>query len=172
MRELSTPTLPTFISSCLNLISINQENRAACSSVSLSESVLAAFCELVCLYPSAFKPFVSRIQMLLLSWLAPILSCLDARNPSSAESDPSFASPMLCHKGRQLFVRLHMSASKGALNEEWNGAHRTLAAEFTETANYVFRSVDEGWKPSAISPENHSRLEDKAGKSSRQNLGL
>ena len=141
MRELSTPTLPTFMTSCLGLFTVQGP---AESFVPVFESVLSAFHELLYRYPTTLRPFAPRIHHLLLPMLAPTSSSVEDGEDGLPVRTISLTNPSLCVKARQLFVRLHFSAAKGMAGDEWLAAYRAVEAEITGTADLVFRSLRRG----------------------------
>ena len=136
-RELSTPILPAFITTCLDSI---DPKGIGYSSQRLLESIFSAFSELIPLYPSTFRPYATRIQRVLLLFLAPISSA-DHRSYVTYQCR---ISPAICRAGRRLFVRLHFCASKGVVQDEWAAAFNAVRGEFHETADLVFRAVLDG----------------------------
>ena len=144
VRELSTPTLPTFMTSCLGLFTTQSCKGSAEGSIPVLESVLSAFHELLCHYPTTLRPFAARIHHLLLPMLAPISSSVKDAEDGLPVRAIGLSNTSLCIKARQLFVRLHFSVAKGTAGDEWLAAYRAVEAETTETADLVFRSLRRG----------------------------
>jgi pre-rRNA-processing protein RIX1 len=135
VREITTPTLPTFITSCLNLISARSKSQIVSSS--LEEVVFQSFAILVPRHTTIYRPFVSQIRPILRPYLAP------------TSFDGSFVSMELKQSARRLDVILHQTAPKNTGGEEWAKAVRELVRDTHSTADLVFRAVIEDWESSS-----------------------
>ena len=136
VREVTTPTLPTFLASCLNLIAPKSAAKRGDVPLSLTEAVFCAFAALLPRYPTLFRPEVTRIRLAARSYLAP------------TQSD-SFAPSSLRGSARRLVVLLHLAAVKNAGGEEWSKAVRNTIQHIHVTADKVFRAVIEDWESAA-----------------------
>ncbi|KAH7321628.1 rRNA processing/ribosome biogenesis-domain-containing protein [Rhexocercosporidium sp. MPI-PUGE-AT-0058] len=136
VREITTPTLPTFVTSCLNLISTSSKKVSA-GPASLEEVVFQSFAMLVPRHTAIFRPFVSQIRVAVRPFLAP------------TSSDGFFTSSSLRNSARRLSVILHQTAAKNTSGEEWGKAVRGLIKDIHMTADHVFRAVVEDWESSA-----------------------
>ena len=130
---MTTPLLPSFISSCLNLVSLrdSQTSKASVKSVKLLPVVLESFNLLLPYHPATFRPFSARIHELLLSFLTDSTVSIEVKS-----------------QGRELFTTLHYCAAKNAATSEWENACQSLLASVHATADQVFRAVLEDWESS------------------------
>lgn len=136
VREITTPTLPTFVTSCLNLLSTSSKRHSA-DLTSLEEVVFQSFTMLVPRHTAIFRPFASQIRVAIRPFLAP------------TSSDSFFASSSLRNSARRLVVVLHQTAAKNTSAEEWGKAVRALVKDVHVTADHVFRAVVEDWESAA-----------------------
>lgn len=134
MREITTPTLPTFIQSSINLLSKATSTKSLENTSPLANAVLDSFATLLPRHPTLFRPMAYQIRNLIRPLLAPTVS--DSRYVTSETS----------HKARDLAVLLHNTASKNTSGEEWGKAVRILSKEVHVTADQVFRAVVEDWE--------------------------
>lgn len=144
LREITTPSLPTFIANCLRSFSDSKGG----FSDSLLSSVLWAFGELLPHHPSAFRPFVGQIRALVLPLLAPTPSNLPLEHATSEPSERSI-SETTALRARQVFVLVNGCAPKNAQSQEWAQTLSSVLERTHQTANLVFRALLEDWEPSA-----------------------
>jgi pre-rRNA-processing protein RIX1 len=137
VREITTPTLPTFVTSCLNLISAKSSTKPSDIPLPLAETVFRSFAMLASRHTTIYRPFVTQIRSAARAYLAPTLS------------DGLFVSPSLKESARRLVVALHRTVAKNAGGEEWGKAVRELVKDVHVTADYVFRAVVEDWESTA-----------------------
>ena len=105
VRELTTPSLPGFITSCLTLVKpAPQENDILCV-------VLQAFNELIPHHPASFRPHSAQMRALVLPLIAPI--------PSDTTQYAFLPSASVSEAARRLFVSLSMCTPKNASPEDW-----------------------------------------------------
>ncbi|EED18195.1 conserved hypothetical protein [Talaromyces stipitatus ATCC 10500] len=137
VREITTPNLPGFITTSLNLIHAKKALESARTSKesSLLETVLAAFAELIGRHPTIFRPFVNQLQKFLL----PIL-CSSTVNSS--------LSSRAIHLAQEVFVALHNCAPKNTSGEQWTNDCKNTISSIHQAADHVFRSVIEQWESS------------------------
>lgn len=133
VREITTPILPTFVTSCLNLLSSKSSKPGTVPS-SLDEVVFQSFAILVPRYTTIFRPFVSQIRRATRVYLAPTIS------------DAIYTSASLKNDARRLTVVVHQTAPKNTGGEEWAKAVRELIQGIHATADQVFRAVIEDWE--------------------------
>ncbi|EKD17867.1 uncharacterized protein L3040_004405 [Drepanopeziza brunnea f. sp. 'multigermtubi'] len=136
IREITTPTLPTFVTSCLNLISASSKKSQGRPS-SLDEIIFHSFAMLLPRHTTIFRPFASQIRVATRPYLAPTMS------------DGFYASQALRDSARRLVVVLHQTAAKNTSAEEWSRAVRELVTGIHMTADCVFRAVVEDWESTA-----------------------
>lgn len=133
VREITTPTLPTFVSSCLNVISSKPSGKGFNVPLSLTEVIFRSFATLLPRHPTIYRPFIPQIRNITKPFVAPTLA-------------DGFVSSSLVQSARCLVVRLHQAVPKGAGGEEWNKALRELVKGVHVTADQVFRAVIEDWE--------------------------
>ncbi len=138
MREITTPNLPGFITSCLNIVkarNIPSGSGLLEFETPLLPSILEAFIDLIYLHPTSFRPFLSQLQILLLPLLAPTPSCAEA-------SDRHVLSSKLLSSGAQrLFVLFSLCAPKNTAAEEWDKSLRDVILSIHATTDRVFRAL-------------------------------
>jgi pre-rRNA-processing protein RIX1 len=133
VREITTPTLPTFVTYCLNLVSSKSSGKQLDVPSSLIEAVFCSFATLLPRHTTIFRTDGARIRSAIKPYLA----------PTSVES---FVSSSLKDSARCLFVLLHLTVAKNAGGDDWGKAVRDLVKETHLTADQVFRAVIEDWE--------------------------
>ncbi|KAH8645595.1 rRNA processing/ribosome biogenesis-domain-containing protein [Tricladium varicosporioides] len=133
VREITTPTLPAFIASCLNLIS-SPLSRASSAISSLTETVFGCLNTLLPRHTTIIRPFEAQIRLIANPYLAPTLS------------DKLFVSTSLRESSRGLIIALHQIVAKNSGGEEWNKAVRKIVMDIHRTSDHVFRAVIEDWE--------------------------
>lgn len=137
VRELTTPTLPNFVSACLNLISSKSSARVLDVSSSLIETVLESFCLLIPRHPTIFRPFNNQIKDIIRSYLAP------------TPCDRHFVPFSLSECAWRVAVLLYQTAAKNTSGEEWGKGIRALISDIHGTIDQVYRAVIEDWESTA-----------------------
>ncbi|KAE8451921.1 hypothetical protein EG329_002762 [Mollisiaceae sp. DMI_Dod_QoI] len=141
VREITTPTLPAFVSACLTLVSPKSSStKVAIVPSSLEEIVFEALAMLAPRHTTIFRPFASQIRRIVCRYLAP------------TSSDGLFVPYSVKDSARCLYVVLHQTAAKNTSGEEWSKALRELVRETHATADQVFRAVVEDWESTAGYP--------------------
>ncbi|RAL60139.1 hypothetical protein DID88_000764 [Monilinia fructigena] len=134
VREITTPTLPTFVTSCLNLIS---SKPSLDMSSSIVETVFQSFTMLLPRHTTIFRPFASQLRAVTRPYLACTLC------------DKGHVSLSVKDGARKLVVVLHQTVAKNGGGEEWGKAVRDLVQDIHVTADQVFRAVVEDWESTA-----------------------
>ena len=134
LREITTPTLPGFVTSCLNLVS---SKSPTAKSSPLLGVVLCCMATLLPCHTTVFRPFVAQTKEVVRPFLAP------------TQSDCRFVSSSVKTCARRLVVLLHQTAPKNTGGEEWGKALREVVKQIHGTADHVFRAVVEDWESSA-----------------------
>jgi pre-rRNA-processing protein RIX1 len=134
IREITTPTLPTFVSSCLGLVLSKSSGRVLDNSLSFMEPILDAFSILILRHPTIFRPFASQIRLITRPYLAPTI-CDECFVPSS-----------LSKSARRTTALIHQIAGKSSSGDEWGNSVRQLVKEIHGTTDKVYRSVIEDWE--------------------------
>ncbi|KAB8299935.1 hypothetical protein EYC80_000177 [Monilinia laxa] len=137
VREITTPTLPTFITSCLNLISSKPSLDVMDVSSSIVETVFQSFTVLLPHHTTIFRPFASQLRAVTRPYLACTLC------------DKGHVSLSVKESARKLVVVLHQTVAKNGGGEEWGKAVRDLVQGIHVTADQVFRAVVEDWESTA-----------------------
>ena len=140
VREITTPSLPGFVTACLKLVEKPYSSTAAPEyyvQSPLLPVVLNALSELIVMHPTSFRPFVPQIQSLTHSLIAPTPSNL------GNEYDPTSTSTSIAESARRLFVLLHVSGPKNTAGEEWARSLNSVIISAQRTADKVFRSFVE-----------------------------
>ena len=148
-RELTTPSLPTFVTTCLNIVTARasaQDARKLDIHNPLLDTVLQMLITLLPQHPSSFRPFINQIKLLLAPLLAPAPSS-PAQNGHSSEitSFPSSSSVALA---QHLYALLVYCAPKNTSSEEWTRAVRLILYQIHRTTDHIFRAVIEDWTSS------------------------
>ncbi|KAH8653417.1 rRNA processing/ribosome biogenesis-domain-containing protein [Xylariales sp. PMI_506] len=134
IRELATPTIPTFATSCLQLLKQSGTGKGASIPLSFIETISEALSTLIPLYPTTLRPFGAQIRSAARAYLAP------------TSSDVTIVPNSLQASSRRLVVRLHMTAAKNGGSDEWSKHITGLIKDFHESADQVFRAVQESWE--------------------------
>ncbi|KAF1915661.1 rRNA processing/ribosome biogenesis-domain-containing protein [Ampelomyces quisqualis] len=143
IRDITTPSLPPFIQSCLHMA----HSKAPAT---LVQVILETFNQLLPRHPTIFRPYLKQLHPLLARMLAP--------TPSNAlEQEQSAPAKMaltdgLVHAAQQLYVQTSTCAPKGAASEEWEKHLKTAIGQTHRVADRVFRAVFEDWQPSSQEP--------------------
>ena len=136
VREITTPLLPSFITTCLNLIKPTAIRNERGSSNILSpflETVLKCLLELIPHHPTIFRPFVSRLQPIALALIG-------------ASSTPL----TIADAASDILTVLHFSASKNSAAAEWSQAFEAIISSCHGTVDQIFRGFIEDWEPSRL----------------------
>jgi pre-rRNA-processing protein RIX1 len=137
VRDITTPTLPIFVSSCLSLISAKSSARAIDVPYLLVEIIFESFCVLIPRHPTIFRPYGNQIKVVIRPYLAPTLS------------DGYFVPLSLSQSARRVAVLLYQTAAKNTSGEEWGKSVRALVRDIHGTVDQVYRAVIEDWESTA-----------------------
>ncbi|KAB8349638.1 hypothetical protein FH972_023657 [Carpinus fangiana] len=163
VRELTTPSLPSYITTCLNIVAPKttpSKPAQVLAQRTLLEPVLESFTNLLPNHPNIFRTFLSQINALIAPLLAP--------TPSSPEIIIT-TTPSVAALAQNLFTLLPIcapkqstsnssnsnpssSASTPASSEAWLTALDTTISSIQTTADLLFRAVHEEWRPIAGTP--------------------
>lgn len=151
VREITTPSLPGFITSALNLISIKpspEPIRKLRANNPFLEIVLHALLELIARHPTTFRPFSAQIHSLLQAIIG--------------STSPVFPEPVV-DLAEKLFISLHNCAPKNTSGDEWKNAITLTIASIHRASDHVFRGIVEQWESvdpalrQATVPQNYSQ---------------
>ncbi|KAL3465819.1 rRNA processing/ribosome biogenesis-domain-containing protein [Aspergillus heterothallicus] len=134
VREITTPSLPGFITSTLNLISVkpaSESTRRLKPNSPFVEVVLRAYLELIARHPTIFRPFTAQIHSVL-------QGIVGASSVAYSQSVLDISD--------HLFIALHNCAPKNTGGEEWKNACRMTIISIHTTATHVLRAVVEQWE--------------------------
>jgi pre-rRNA-processing protein RIX1 len=143
VREITTPSLPAFIQSCLQMATSK-------ASASLLQVILESFNQLVPRHPTMFRTYIKQLLHLLGQTMAP--------TPSSKLAHEQTRTPSLdvstgvSEAARRLYVQLPYCAPKAASSEEWDKAFKNTVANTHRVADKVFRAIVEDWQSSVRGP--------------------
>ncbi|KAE8383214.1 rRNA processing/ribosome biogenesis-domain-containing protein [Aspergillus bertholletiae] len=163
VREITTPSLPSFITSALNLISVKPSSepiRRLKPHTPFLETVLNALGELIARHPTIFRPFSAQIHSILQAIIG--------------STSPAFPQNAL-DSAERLFISLHHCAPKNTSGEEWRSACQMTIASIHGATDHVFRAVVEQWESAdpalrqASRPQDYSR---EVGDGGQDTLGL
>ena len=151
VREIINPSLPGFVTSCLNILksklSPPKEKREE-SEVSIVATVLQSFCELLPSHPNLFRPFISQIRAIILPFIASTPSSLQLDSILQLQQSTLIvtAAPV-AQPSRKLFVLLSFCAPKNSSGEDWTKSFHKVLDALHSTADRVFRGLVEEWEP-------------------------
>jgi pre-rRNA-processing protein RIX1 len=140
VREITTPSLPTYIQSGLQMANSK-------ASAPLLQTVLESFNELLPRHPTMFRTYLKQLH--------PLLARLMAPTPSTKLDQEQSTAPKLeltagvVHAAQQLHVQISSCAPKGAASEEWEKSVKMTISNIHRTADKIFRAVYEDWQPAA-----------------------
>ncbi|KAL2825630.1 rRNA processing/ribosome biogenesis-domain-containing protein [Aspergillus cavernicola] len=144
VREITTPSLPGFVTTTLNLVSVKQSSdptRRLKPNTPFLDVVLRAYTELIARHPTIFRPFTSQIHNILQA----IVGATSA----------SYPQPVV-DIAEQLFIALHNCAPKNTGGEEWKNACRMTITSIHATSSHVLRAIVEQWE--AVDPSVRHQL--------------
>lgn len=139
VREITTPNLPAFVASCIQIL---QSSQSAISGTDrVTQATLESLSRLVTRHPAIFRTYINQLNPLLLSYLAPV-------STSHSENVPLARFPIceVRHLARRLFVQLNECTPKGMASDSWERTVQQVITTCHETADQVFRSVVEDWE--------------------------
>jgi pre-rRNA-processing protein RIX1 len=138
VREVTTPNLPAFIQSSLQLASSTPP-------ASLLQTVLESFNQLLPWHHTTFRSYLRQIHPLLAQTIAPTPS---SKLASERTSGTAFRVTVdVSAAARNLYTQLPRSAPKGASSEEWQSSVQKTIINAHRVADKIFRAVIEEWKP-------------------------
>ncbi|QPH02279.1 hypothetical protein C2857_006488 [Epichloe festucae Fl1] len=133
VREIATSTIPTFITTCLQLIKPQASGRAS-APLGTVETTFDSFSTLIPLYPATFRPNSSALRSAARGYLAP------------TSTDSLLVPQSLQRAARKLVISLPCVAAKSGGSEEWAKLVDGLLRELHATGDQVLRAVDETWE--------------------------
>jgi hypothetical protein len=131
VREITTPALPGFVSTCLS----NIESKR-CSPDEL-QTVLDAFAVLIVRHSTIFRPNESTLRAILLKILGSASSGADVQIHYTADHKES---------ARRLLVLLHHCTPKQGSSEKWSETLKNTLTSAHATCDYLFRGIEHDWE--------------------------
>lgn len=131
---MATPTLPSYVTACLQLIKPPASGRPLKTPAAFIETVARSLSKLMVLYPTTLRPFAAQIKAAVRAYIAP------------TSSDPLHVPKGLREGSRRLCVLLSYTAPKNGSGEEWAKAIKASILDSHATADGVFRAVIESWE--------------------------
>ena len=151
-RTVTTPSLPSFISTCLNLIASKSRPTSRAHQRTrqvVLESILESFRMLLPLYPTTFRPYESQVRDLVCSLLASTPSSTHSPESGDLVISPS---PLVVRSAASVYALLHFTVSKNEQSRKWNSDVRHVISEAHSVANEILRPFVEEWQSSAGYP--------------------
>ncbi|KAH7051259.1 rRNA processing/ribosome biogenesis-domain-containing protein [Macrophomina phaseolina] len=133
VREITTPSLTPFITSCLNTLS--RAKNGDQGTQQLVETVLESFARLLPRHPTTFRPHLSKINQFLSQVVA-----------QSVTAENMYLSSDGLAAARSLYAQLPNCAAKNGFKEEWETSLQKIVTAAHQAANKVFRAVIEDWE--------------------------
>ena len=134
VREMATPTLPDFVTACLQLIKPPASGKPLQVPLAFVDTVACSLSKLVVLYPTTLRPSAPQMRAALRAYVAPTLS------------DASIVPQSLQESTRRLFILLSYTAPKNGSSDEWAKAFRATVLDAHATVDQIFRAVVESWE--------------------------
>lgn len=131
---MATPTLPSYVNACLQIIKAPSSGRNSATPLSLVETAVRSLSKIVTLYPTTLRPSTAAIRAAIRVSMAPTLT------------DQMVVPQSLRQASRHLSVLLHYTAAKDGSGGEWAKAIGATIKECHKTADHVFRAVHESWE--------------------------
>jgi pre-rRNA-processing protein RIX1 len=164
-RDIATPSLPTYVQSCLHIASSNPSS-------DLLQAVIESFGQLLPRHPTIFRAYQKQLQQLLGPLIAPTPS-----NKLGREQLQGFKATVpldVAAAAHHLYVQLPCCAPKGGSSDEWEKAIKGAVVNAHRIADKVFRAVVEDWQSSQglTSSANGATLDDEVRELGIDSMGL
>jgi pre-rRNA-processing protein RIX1 len=141
IREITTPSLPAFLQSCLQIVNTKTVTPT------LLQIILGSFNELLPRHPTIFRSYLKQLHPLLARLIAPTPSSKTGREEEIGTRYGACSE--ITAAARQLYVQLPCCAPKGASSEEWTKSLKFTVNNAHQTADRVFRAVLEDYQPTS-----------------------
>ncbi|KAL8933358.1 MAG: hypothetical protein Q9216_006404 [Gyalolechia sp. 2 TL-2023] len=148
VREITTPSLPTFISGCVKVSKDGKSKSAQYINAhdSVLSTILWAFGKLIPQHPKIFKPFIDQIRTIVLPLIAATPSTLQL-GTTEHQSTLTSISETVAQRARHVFVLLNFRGPIAASSQEWERSLSFLIEKTHATADVVFRGFTEDQEP-------------------------
>lgn len=133
VREITTPSLTPFITSCMNILS--RARSADQATPQLVETILESFAHLLPRHPTTFRPHLGKINQYLSTVVA-----------QSSTDEHAYLSADGLAAARNLYAQLPNCAAKSGSKEEWEKTLQNVIVATHQAADKVFRAVIEDWE--------------------------
>lgn len=137
VREIASPTLPAFVTACLQIVKPPASSRSGPPPLRLVEAVANALCTVTPLYPTTLRPFSAQVKATFRPYVAP------------TQADGLAAPHTLLEASRKLLVLQHYTTPKDGNADEWAKTVGAFVKTAHNTGDHVFRAVQETWEPSS-----------------------
>lgn len=137
VREVATPTLPAFVTACLQIVKAEASSKNDAPPSRLIEAVANALCILTPLYPTTLRPSSTQVKNAFKVYIAP------------TASDKTAVPQSLRAVSRRLLVLQHYTTAKNGNADEWAKTLSGFVKTSHGTADQVFRAVQEAWESSS-----------------------
>ncbi|KAK4043226.1 rRNA processing/ribosome biogenesis-domain-containing protein [Parachaetomium inaequale] len=134
VREMVTPTLPSYVTACLQLIKPPASGKPLKVPAAFVDTVVCSLSKLVVLYPTTLRPIAAQMKTLLKAYVAP------------TSSDDLVVPRGLRDSSRRLSILLSYTAAKNGSSDEWVKAIRSTILDSHGTVDQLFRAVVESWE--------------------------
>lgn len=165
VREMTTPSLPTFVQAALHMAT-------STTSSSLLQTILESFNKLLPRHPTIFRSYLKQLQPLLAHLVAPTPS--NKINIGQGYGLRAGVTSEIVSAARKIYVQIPLCAPKSGSSEEWAKSVKSAVIHIHRTADKVFRAVLEDWQSTAREPPatNGSTLDDEVQDLEPDNIGL
>lgn len=137
VREVASPTLPAFVTACLQIVKSEASNKNDAPPLRLIQAVANALCILTPLYPTTLRPFSTQVKTAFKVYIAP------------TAADKIAVPQSLRAVSRRVLVLQHYTTAKNGSADEWAKTLSGFVKTSHGTADQVFRAVQESWESSS-----------------------
>ncbi|OJD39004.1 armadillo-like helical [Diplodia corticola] len=133
VREITTPALTPFITSCVSILS--RARTVDQGTPQLVETILESFARLLPRHPTTFRPHLGKLNQYLSTVIA-----------QSSTDENAYLSADGLAAARNLYSQLPNCAAKSGSKEEWEKSLQNVIIATHQAADKVFRAVIEEWE--------------------------
>lgn len=137
VREIASQTLSAFVTACLQLIKSSPSSKSGPVPLRLIETIANALCAITPLYPTTLRPFSAQVKAAFRAYIAP------------TPTDKTVVPQTLRDSSRKLIALQHFTTPKNGNADEWAKAVELFLKRSHNTADQVFRAVQESWESSS-----------------------
>lgn len=148
---MATPTLPSYITACLQLIKAPASGKLK-TPLSFVDTVASSLSKIIPLFPTTSRPFSAQVTATLRDYVAP------------TSSGPYSVPQCLRESARRALILLHYTAPRNGNSDEWAKGIRGVIRSSHSTADQIFRPIQESWESTTGYTSQPARLnEDPSG---------